>query len=129
MPTDRFGVEWWVERVEHVKSRVADLKGTLITQVISGSSGQRLSDYDLESDSVLVHVEIPINIQAIRKSDLPLAIDWRRKTREIFETYFERGYLAVNFDREESGGAQHNLYTLWQPPADWLAALTGAGPE
>lgn len=128
LPTDRFSVEWWVERVDDVKSRAADLQGTLITQVAFAGTAQRLVDYDLESDSVAVRVEIPSNIQAIRKADLPLAIDWRRKTREIFETYFERGYLAVNFDREESGGAHHNLYTLWHPPADWLAALTGTGP-
>ena len=69
----------------------------------SGGSGaaQRLVEYDLESESEAVCVEMPVNIQAIRKANLPLAMDWRRKTREIFETYFERGYVAVDFDREE----------------------------
>jgi predicted GNAT superfamily acetyltransferase len=55
---------------------------------------------------------------------MALAVDWRKKTREIFETYFARGYIAVDFSREGSGDTQHNLYTLWRAPAEWIAALT-----
>jgi len=124
LPTDRFGVEWWVEQVENIKSLIPNIKGTRITQVEGSGAAQRLADYDLESESEAVGVEIPVSIQAIRKADLPLAVDWRRKTREIFEAYFERGYVAVDFDRAEHGEAHRNVYTLWHPPAQWLAALT-----
>jgi predicted GNAT superfamily acetyltransferase len=124
LPTDRFGVEWWVEQVDNLKSQIPNIKGTLVTQVTGSGAAQRLGDYDLESESEAVCVEIPVSIQAIRKADLPLAVDWRRKTREIFEAYFERGYAAVDFDREESGEAHRNVYTLWHPPAQWLATLT-----
>jgi predicted GNAT superfamily acetyltransferase len=127
IPTDRFGVEWWVEQVENIKSQISNIKGTTVTQVEGSSASQRLVDYELESESEAVCVEIPVSIQAIRKADLALAIDWRRKTREIFETYFERGYVAVDFAREERGEARRNLYTLWRPPAEWLTALTGTG--
>jgi len=127
MPTDRFGVEWWVEQVENIKSQISNIKGTAVTQVEGSSASQRLVDYELESESEAVCVEIPVSIQAIRKADLALAIDWRRKTREIFETYFERGYVAVDFAREERGEARRNLYTLWRPPTEWLTALTGTG--
>ena len=124
LPTDRFGVEWWVEQVENLKSQVPNIKGTLITQVTESGTAQRLVDYDLESESEAVCVEIPVSIQAIRKADLALAVDWRRKTREIFEAYFERGYVAVDFDREERGAAHRNVYILWRPPAQRLAELT-----
>jgi predicted GNAT superfamily acetyltransferase len=67
-----------------------------------------------------VQVEIPANVQSIRKENLALAIDWRLKTREIFETYFARGYVAVDFSRE----GQRNLYTLWRPPTEWFDTLT-----
>jgi len=53
-----------------------------------------------------------------------LARDWRFKTREIFETYFARGYVAVDFTREDHEGGQRNLYTLWRPPVGWLDTLT-----
>jgi predicted GNAT superfamily acetyltransferase len=62
-----------------------------------------------------------VDIQAMRQENLPLALDWRLKTREIFETYFARGYLSVDFARAE----QYNLYTLWRPPSDWLKSVTG----
>jgi predicted GNAT superfamily acetyltransferase len=123
LPTDRFGIEWWVEQVENLQSQIPNIKGTLITQVTGNGTAQRLVDYDLESGSEAVYVEIPVSIQSIRKADLALAVDWRRKTREIFEAYFERGYVAVDFDREERGEAHRNVYTLWHPPAQWLAEL------
>ena len=90
-------------------------------------AAQRLVGYDLKSEDKAVCVEVPVDIQAIRQADMALAIDWRKKTREIFETYFARGYVAVDFAREEQGGGQRNLYTLWRPPVGWLAALTGTG--
>jgi len=124
LPTDRFGVEWWVEQVDNLKSQISIVKGALITQVEGSGAAQRLVDYELESESEAVCVEIPVSIQAIRKADLPLAVDWRLKTREIFEAYFERGYVAVDFHREGHGEAHRNVYTLWRPPAQWLAALT-----
>ena len=124
LPTDRFGVEWWVEQVDHLKSQIPNIHGTPVTQVTGSGAAQRLADYDLESGSEAVRVEIPVSIQSIRKADLALAADWRIKTREIFEVYFDRGYVAVDFDREGHGEAHRNVYTLWHPPAQWLAELT-----
>lgn len=122
LPTDRFLVEWWIERIADGGLRIAD--GKEITRVEGSGAEQRLIKYDLEAEDEAVRVETPVNIQAIRQENLPLALEWRLKTREIFETYFARGYLAVDFTREERGGASRNLYTLWRPPAEWLATLT-----
>jgi predicted GNAT superfamily acetyltransferase len=129
LPTDRFLVEWWVEQLSNIKPQtpalragasVSNLKGQVVTRV----EGQRLAEYDLNAEDEAVRIEAPVNIQAMRQENLPLAVDWRIKTREIFETYFARGYVAVDFGREEMAGAQHNVYTLWRPPAEWLAKLT-----
>ena len=84
------------------------------------STEQRLVGCDLKSEDEVVRVETPLDIQAMRTENLPLARDWRFKTREVFETYFARGYVAVDFSRE----ANCNLYTLWRPPSAWLGALT-----
>jgi predicted GNAT superfamily acetyltransferase len=86
-----------------------------------------LVEYDCKSEEETVCVQVPVDIQAIRRENMALAVDWRRKTREIFETYFRRGYVAVDFARGERDGASCNLYTLWRPPADWIAALGGEG--
>jgi predicted GNAT superfamily acetyltransferase len=125
MPTDRFLVEWWVEQISNLKSQISKVKVGMVTRVEESSAEQRLVEYDLESEADAVRVEIPVDIQAIRKEDMALAVDWRRKTREIFETYFRRGYVAVDFARGERDGAPRNLYTLWRPPAGWLAELSG----
>jgi predicted GNAT superfamily acetyltransferase len=121
LPTDRFMVEWWVEQVSNIKCQVSSIKGREITRV----EGERLVEYDLKAEDEAVCVEAPANIQAMRQANLPLALDWRRKTREIFETYFRRGYVAVDFAREGHGSAQRNLYTLWRPPSDWLESIMG----
>jgi len=136
MPTDRFLVEWWVEQISNFKSQISaqsglsqtstrNVKGKEITRVEGDGASQRLVEYDLKSEEETVCVQVPVDIQAIRKEDMALAVDWRRKTREIFETYFRRGYVAVDFARGERDGAQRNLYTLWRPPADWIAELSG----
>ena len=125
LPTDRFLVEWWINQVSSLKSQVSNLKSEWVTRVEGSGAEQRLVEYDLRSEAEAVRVETPLNIQAMRQENLPLARDWRFKTREIFETHFARGYVAVDFTREERDGAQHNLYTLWKPAAEWFASLTG----
>ncbi len=124
LPTDRFLVEWWVEQATNIKYQISNIKGEWVTRVEGSGAGQRLVEVDLKSEDEAVHVETPLDIQAMRKENLPLAREWRFKTREIFETYFAHGYVAVDFERE-TDGAQRNLYTLWRPPAKWLAELTG----
>jgi predicted GNAT superfamily acetyltransferase len=64
----------------------------------------------------VVRVEVPNDLQAIKKANMALALDWRTKTRELFEAYFPRGYVAVDFVRAgEVWGperAAHNWYVL-----------------
>ncbi len=118
LPTDRFLVEWWIEKIGDLRLGIGDCRE--ITRVEGSGAGQRLVEVDLTSEGEVVQAEIPVNVQSIRKENLALAIDWRFKTREIFETYFSRGYVAVDFSRE----GQRNLYTLWRPSAQWLDTLT-----
>ena len=121
LPTDRLLVEWWVEQISNVKSQISNVQAQEITRVEGSGAEQRLIEVDLKSDKEAVCVEVPVNIQSIRNENLALAREWRFKTREIFETYFARGYVAIDFSRQD----QRNLYTLWRPPAGWLAELTG----
>ena len=71
---------------------------------------------DLNLDAPIVRVEIPNDLQAIKKSNMALALDWRLKTRDLFEAYFARGYEAIDFVRAgEVWGperARYNWYIL-----------------
>lgn len=112
-PTDRFLVEWWIGKAGG-KWQVASGKwqANCVTQVKGAGTEQRLVKFDLALSDDVIAVEIPENIQAIRRADLALAREWRMGTREIFETYFGRGYAAVDFVSQRRAQARHNFYVL-----------------
>ena len=47
-------------------------------------------------------VEIPSNFQDLKEHQLNIAIDWRLKTREVFEEYFAKNYMVVDFITAEN---------------------------
>jgi predicted GNAT superfamily acetyltransferase len=54
---------------------------------------------DLEMDDDVLLVQNPPDLNAIKKVDLNIARGWRESTRDIFETYFKRGYVVTGFGR------------------------------
>jgi predicted GNAT superfamily acetyltransferase len=122
LPTDRFLVEWWIksDRVQQRHDRAAMEPigvDSPITNACTGITGdRRITAIDLTLDTPLVRVEIPNDLQAIKKTNMALAQDWRLKTRNLFEAYFARGYEAIDFVRagEVWGPARaaHNWYVL-----------------
>lgn len=122
LPSDRFLVEWWLN-ADAVQQRSKGLKpepigvGSPIANRCAGTSGDRkIEAIDLNLDTPIVRVEIPNDLQAIKKTNMALALDWRMKTRDLFEAYFARGYEAVDFVRAgEVWGperARYNWYVL-----------------
>ena len=59
-----------------------------------------------------VVIEIPANFQSIRAADMSLASEWRMHTRELFEHYFEAGYVMTEFISEVLEGTRHSYYVL-----------------
>jgi predicted GNAT superfamily acetyltransferase len=120
-PTDRFVAQWWIRR-PHVERRLAAAAST------SGAAGaltvrsheladlpraNRVSeagacgDVDLSLGSRRLLVEIPVGFTEMLAARPELAMAWRLATREIFTSYFSRGYRAVDFslDRANRKGA------------------------
>jgi predicted GNAT superfamily acetyltransferase len=64
-------------------------------------------DVDLTLDARRLAVEIPMGFTDMLSKAPDLALAWRMATREIFTTYFGRGYRAVEFflDRASRKGA------------------------
>lgn len=96
LPTDRFKVEWWINS-EHVNGEplnVPDAKHMFSwTLTDNGLPALANIDFTLHNEPVLVPV--PANFQALKSQDSGLALDWRMKTRDIFQTLFGQGYTAV----------------------------------
>lgn len=70
---------------------------------------------DLELDDKVLLVQVPPDLQAIKKRDLSIARGWRITTRRIFEAYFRRGYVITGFAGEKSASAP-NTYKLEHKP-------------
>jgi predicted GNAT superfamily acetyltransferase len=122
LPTDRFLVEWWIasERVQQRHDRaVMEPLGvdSPIANACTGVTGDRhITTIDLNLDAPIIRVEIPNDLQAIKKANMTLAQDWRARTRDLFEAYFARSYKVIDFVRagEVWGPARaaHNWYVL-----------------
>ncbi|HDD64478.1 MAG: hypothetical protein B6U94_07295 [Thermofilum sp. ex4484_79] len=123
--TDRFKVDWWIKskRVElKVKgllkppsfNEVRNLGEVAnVTEEIAGGV-RKISEIKLDIDSEVVFVEIPGELSKVRDYSLDLANDWRLRTRQIFETYFAKGYYAIELISEKEDEIRRNFYVLWR---------------
>ncbi len=122
LASDRFLVEWWitsddvVNRAERTFEQPALEK--MLSQVSVANETKRIQkfrknvSYDLHLHSKSVLVEIPVNLNAMKDKTMGLAQEWRKITREIFETYFSRGYTACNVLSEIVEGERRTFYLL-----------------
>jgi predicted GNAT superfamily acetyltransferase len=116
-PTDRFVAEWHV-REPHVERRLAaasrpEALAMRSAEVGDAESANQLTGggrwpacagvrLDLDARRVLVH--IPVGFTEMLASDPDAALAWRMATRELFTTYFARGYKAVDFLLNRAAG-------------------------
>ena len=102
-PTDRFVVDWHVRdpRVEERLNGVAPLASVMSVELAgrTQSAGEWLqpAEIDLDLRARRISVEIPTGFTDMLSRAPELALAWRMATREIFTTYFARGYQAVEF--------------------------------
>jgi predicted GNAT superfamily acetyltransferase len=111
-PSDRFQVDWWLNtpRVEkHLDVQPASrlnlqhyLEGGAViinpgVYTPEGSLSPPSDTPQIPDTAKLLLVEIPSNIQALKKAAPDLALSWRLQTRQIFEALFSAGYLVTDF--------------------------------
>ena len=105
-PTDRFVAAWhlWEPHVERRTSAGGALMrdaSVVSAPVINPSreSGRWLAPGEgrLEAADRRLLVEIPVGFTEMQAEAPALALEWRMATRRIFQSYFARGYRAVDF--------------------------------
>jgi predicted GNAT superfamily acetyltransferase len=144
LSTDRFLLEWELmsdrvrERIRSAELRplAADwLKAKeypLVNYAAWDGDLPRPVANDLEMDNAVLLVQIPPDLNAIKRVDLNLARGWRESSRDIFETYFRRGYVINGFARSNSP-QMPNIYRMERivlPTAsDFSAWVSGVSPE
>jgi predicted GNAT superfamily acetyltransferase len=123
-PTDRFLAEWRL-REPHVLRRihsdstplVRDASVTSAPLVNPSKPGQWLEPGhgELAHESRRVLVEIPIGFNELQAAAPALALEWRMTTRRIFQSYFSRGYRAVDFFLSREARRGHYLLAMPNP--------------
>jgi len=63
--------------------------------------------------------EIPADLNAIRAAAPDLALDWRLRTRDLFQRVFAGGYVATDFVFATRGGHSRAAYILTREPIDF----------
>ena len=111
-PTDRFVAEWWI-RTPHVEQRIA-ASGPFVlesSEIADARPANRMraagewlecAGMDLSLDVRRLTVQIPVGFTDMLSRNPELALAWRLRTREIFTTYFARGYRAVDFQLDRA---------------------------
>ncbi len=121
LESDRFYVEWWVnsnhvkrkiEKHEEIMFNLRDHIDNLANTVEFKAGIPVIKDVNLELTDKLVIVEIPTEVEEVKKRDISVAFDWRLKTRKIFQNYFRRGYIAVDLLTLNEGDSRRTFYIL-----------------
>lgn len=117
MPTDRFEAEWLLNSERVMRTRAGTLppfegweelpKANPAERDGSGLA-RPPAEPDLGIDEEAFLVQIPESINDIMAKDMDLALDWRLKTRRLFQSYFEKAYTVTGFHRSP-GGAFYRL--------------------
>ena len=105
LESDRFTPEWWIGS-KRVRDRLAGKRAShdlesyaFALEARTNKAGWREPvsvRAGLKQSKVLI--EIPADIDALKKKSLRLAQEWRTATREAFQAYFRRGYVVMGFD-------------------------------
>ena len=118
LPSDRFHARWWISspRVNRLAAGDAaqpeQLTGPQANPCVGDGLARRIVHTDLNLDAPNIHVEIPFNLQALKRADLALALDWRLQTRLVFEAYLGRGYVVTDLLRLAAPGGWQVCYNL-----------------
>jgi len=128
LPTDRLAVEWWVKGPRLDQEPDEDYEEAIwdspsVFEVQGEGPARWIMKADLSLDSELVLLETPADIHPVKEANMELALDWRMKVRKAFESYFTKGYIAVDFISVIERGERRNRYILQKGTQQLLAEI------
>lgn len=123
LPTDRMLAVWDLEsrnvvrRLENGAPR-HDLRKELkqvpvINQLVEAAPGMMAcSPVKLACTDPQILFEVPYNLPEIKSRDLGIALEWQGRMRQVFGSYFNKGYAASDFWVVEQDGHLRTFYLL-----------------
>lgn len=108
LPSDRLKVEWWINSPHIIEPFAHDqFESQFLCQWESTEdqlpvlmSPEDGFENNMDHNKPIL-VPVPSNFQQLKKNNPELAIDWRHKTRKIFQTLFNKGYAVVSLIKSE----------------------------
>jgi predicted GNAT superfamily acetyltransferase len=120
LPTDRFIAHWDLDsdrakaaaagKPERITTDPADI--TKIMEISWRGDDPLPADYLLDLDEEIIACPILTNTLELKFRDNPLALEWRLKTRELFQHYFAAGYQVEDVLTPKEYGENLFLYLL-----------------
>jgi len=121
LPSDRFTVEWPIQSGQVDRRLAGAATGPTLEEVEARSvryllraTDDRPSDLVPPAGEPQLLLEIPPDIQALKRQDPALALAWRYTVRAALEAAFAAGYAVVGFPRGADG---RGAYLLGAVPA------------
>ena len=104
LSTDRLIATWYLNS-DRVIDKMNGKDLPIIEQVLENEP----EDFTQKT----AYIEIPRDIRSLKKTDIDKAIQWRKKTRRLFESAFQNGYVATEIvfskDKKRIFYKLHNL--------------------
>jgi predicted GNAT superfamily acetyltransferase len=95
LPADRFMIEWRLDR-EPIEHPVPKATGPRALEAANGSPSFGPQEPKLGLDDPVVLIEVPRDIDSLKRDSLALAQAWRTAHRVAFGHYFGLGYAATD---------------------------------
>ncbi|PVE67239.1 GNAT family N-acetyltransferase [Priestia megaterium] len=117
LPSDRFVVEWAstedTKRAQPLYTPDQIMDASLIQWTLTDQGFPSVTDIDEKwLDHEVVTVAIPSAFQQMKEVSPSLALDWRMRTRRVFQTCFAKGFQVTNFMKYPESSAPVHFYIL-----------------
>ncbi|MHC4601374.1 MAG: hypothetical protein ACYS47_20450 [Planctomycetota bacterium] len=127
LPTDRFFLKWCLDSPRVEKRLDGSEKGADLKEILAAepalSSGPGKADLPepvpqaVPLDAEAFHVEIPGDIQEMKRRNLPLAGAWREALRETCEKAFVAGFRVEEFASAPTERGRRSAYLFRRRPS------------
>ncbi|WP_152657125.1 GNAT family N-acetyltransferase [Oceanobacillus sp. CFH 90083] len=108
LPSDRFEIHWHLKSPYVVeKQSINTEKPTALNTLSFNQEGLPVFTKEVEPPQLTEYsysISVPKDFQGLKAASQELALDWRLKTRELFQKLFQAGYAAVRLKTYEDYG-------------------------
>ncbi|MBA4536505.1 GNAT family N-acetyltransferase [Bacillus aquiflavi] len=115
LPTDRLKVRWHIANpyIGQTNEWNTEKLQTISTWKICEHGHPKLNDHalDVNTDETAFLLPVPENFQKIKREDFQLALDWRLKTRKLFQSAFQHNYVAVSIVKTQDEPVNYYVLT------------------